>query len=837
MVFLSPGGQPGLNTSGPGLAPGAGASPPPPPPGVVTNLKTGQTSGSFSGGPSPGGTADIINTLAAPSGIFSAPPTPKASPAPTPAPAPPPPTATSSPASSAPGLSSGGTELGATETLYNLGIAGQYLVPNTKQGQQQTNVSLSPYRITNGTGPSSYGQIVLNTSSGQTYYQTPTGPQVSMANGLLPSTAAPAPGPTSIGGIAPGITAAPGPSPNIIGAPQAVLPGYATSNQAAISSLQKLNAIEASNPAFARQVAARNLVLQQGGPQQIAGIAASPAPSGAITLAGSQPPVDYATFGNNANIHFSHTNPNQFDLTETINGVNYTFSGSIPPNLALGNQPDNPTQQAKNAAVDAAYGTLLSSYASINQGIGSAPGGSSPSVSLNTDYNGAPGTSLGSITFSASAAPGNQVLAQNAQFQAAQAPALTAPIVIGPNTPISTLAQYGINESITGPTLLLPNGWNTIQGPNGSSTLISVNGAPPTIQQQTEFMSALAQATYATSQQAPGSAPGSNVLSPSSLLGTNLGTASLSTSQYNNPITRLLSQNPNTAAGYKTFSNLLNTLSADINNLANTPYNPGNPNQAYLLNRIGSTLQLLQQGAGSVLTQIGTAPGYAQQAIRQQLYNPLNLINAEALSEQQINQLTGNPYAGAALGLLYNAGPAVAGGLEAGTLARALGYAGAFGGLSLPLTYLNNPKTAAPGYVLNALNAAEQGAFLGPAFESTLGPLLGRLPTIARLPAQLGTNLGITNALSYLQTGQPASLLSNALASAFALPAAGDVLATRNVPIDPNNPATIPQEKIVSVVSPDVQDVKITLDQLGMKPEEIAKLPDETLAQFLITEP
>ena len=141
MVFIAPGSQIGLqdsqaasnqNSLGPAKAPS---------PTLTQSQKSGLVGGSTSSSPS-----SIIDALA---GTAPKPQLPPQQPKPQ-------------------------TETEANSyTLYNFGPEGQYLVPEGTTG------SFAPYKVSQGPGPSSPGQIVLNTSSGYTYSSTPSGMQIS----------------------------------------------------------------------------------------------------------------------------------------------------------------------------------------------------------------------------------------------------------------------------------------------------------------------------------------------------------------------------------------------------------------------------------------------------------------------------------------------------------------------------------------------------------------------------------------------------------------------------------------------------------------------------------
>ena len=98
--------------------------------------------------------------------------------------------------------------------------------------------------------------------------------------------------------------------------------------------------------------------------------------------------VDFASFGNNVGNNLTFTSPTTFTGKYYANGLTYDFTGSIPANLAVANSEYNTSasQQAKNAAVDAAYGYLTSL-----QGLNALPSGSR--LTVNLDSQGAPSVS------------------------------------------------------------------------------------------------------------------------------------------------------------------------------------------------------------------------------------------------------------------------------------------------------------------------------------------------------------------------------------------------------------------------------------------------------------
>lgn len=236
-----------------------------------------------------------------------------------------------------------------TTTLLN--IAGQqYAIPNNPTAQALASTSLTPFAVssfnpnpTTGTfnaaqpGASSYysnannagGDTILSTTqNGKTVYYFASAPGVYFTSNPLTG------GLANTGGVAGAASQTLAPS----------LPNY-------VSPFQATKAAQAVANASNQQ-----------------------------TLA-STSNVDFSSFGNTVANNLTFTSPTTFTGEYYANGLTYDFTGSIPPNLAVANTQynTNASQQAKSAAIDAAY-----SYLTSLQGLGALPSGSRLTVNLDS---------------------------------------------------------------------------------------------------------------------------------------------------------------------------------------------------------------------------------------------------------------------------------------------------------------------------------------------------------------------------------------------------------------------------------------------------------------------
>lgn len=533
------------------------------------------------------------------------------------------------------------------------------------------------------------------------------------------------------------------------------------------------------------------------------------------TLAATVANLDYSSFGNNSTVSSSGGNFPTYVVTGTLpNGENYSITTGVP-------YIQNPEYQ--DQAVDQAYQTLNTNPSLANAIPNTGLNRTSAAVTANLNS--------GQVGYT-----GSPPIIFEPATNTTTSTSVNAPLLTVGGTPLeapyaSLQAQNGANSASSLPSGgIFSLGGTALQAPyssleaqelgsrrlapaslEASSSPVSLSPISITQNLGTSFLTSqpelqqtipkILQSIQTSSNLGYNLFSGSEIGSPSQNI-TSFSSDTLPAQSLAPRTTGLAQTNPSLST---VFSILPSIFSSDINNY----------------------LQGVQERARSTPLGIvpASTPGTSFQLTGREILNNLPYI------------LTGYPGTTA-----YNAYAnlplpekiALLATPEAIYAAPAIGLAStAVGAITNPgitalSNYISGQPTTLNQLIQSGIGGAIYGAALGPGY--TLG--LGTLPDLARLPVGIGTNLGLNNLISLVQSGQPASLLSDAISAAFALPVAASALAPRSVPVDPDNPATVPTIRVVSIADSDPENVKLFLTNEGPRPLELENIPAETLAEL-----